>query len=289
MPFINNITVHPPSDLKGANIAYEGFDYHSPAKPDYFLYVFNVSERTFADPTNPRVGLIGRIKLLAPGKTDEDPCDVMVNGKVVKGDESRRYRYVAAFPQPQLERVFNDSTNMMEVKEQDGVRFVVDMISPDNLTRSLNTVIDPAKANSIGNDYSVKGLFFSYSNPPAKEDLDMAYARMETYYGQLNEKAATLELTDKTALQGAIQSNPDHFYAATYYGKQFAWAKKAVRPVECPNCGETKPAGRMFHQTSFGTFCVEPTPEAWKAVVMSGNRKKDDVPDEMRWWKEKTS
>jgi hypothetical protein len=114
--------------------------------------------------------------------------------------------------------------------------------------------------------------------------VEKAYARMEKYYAVLNEKAGTLEQTDKAGLQAAIQSNPDHVYAANYYGKPFAWAKKAVRPVDCQNCGEQKPAGRLFHQTSFGTFCVEPTQEAWKQVVLTGNRTREQVPHEMRWW-----
>jgi|HubBroStandDraft_6_1064221.scaffolds.fasta_scaffold19705_7 hypothetical protein len=270
----------------GGNVPYRGLEWHSTAEPDYLLYVFNCSARTFCDPGDARKGIIGRIKLRAEGVRDTDPTDVMVDGKIVKGNENQRYSFVTSFPQPILMPKFNDESGEIETKETDVRRFVVDMISPDNLTYSLDVQIDPAKAFSIGNDYSAKGIFFSYSNPPAREDVQRAYMRMEMYYKQLNEKAATLDMTDKLGLQQAIASNPDHVYAANYYGKAFPWAKKEVRPVECPNCGEQKAAGRKFHQTSFGVFCVEPTVEAWKAVVNSGMKRYEDVPDDFKWKKE---
>jgi hypothetical protein len=282
----------------GGNIAYAGIEWHSPAEPDYLIYVYNISQRTFCDQNNPRVGIIGRINLLAPGVLDDDPCDVTVltpvKGRkpvpeVVPGKADQKYHYVTSFPQPMLVTKFNNDTNEIEPKETDGLRFVIDMISPDNLTRSLDTVIDPSKAFSIGNDYAPKGIFISLHNPPLREDLQKAFNRMEKYYSQLNEIAGTLEQTDKNALQQRITANPDHLYAANYYGKPFAWAKKSVRPVDCPNCGEPKPAGRPFHQTSFGTFCVEPTEAAWRAVVNSGNRKYEDVPDDFKWKREEKS
>jgi hypothetical protein len=275
-------TVHPASTTAlGGNIPYTGLEWQPNFRPEYTLYVFNISSRTFQDEAGK--GIIGRIKMKAPGVTAEDPHEVMRNGKPNPGDPARRYRYVTSFPHPYPVVNPNDMTGEIETKFTDGRRFLVDMISPDNPTLSLDFVVDPAKAFSIGNDYAPRGIFFSYSNPPDEKELDKAYDRMEKYYAMLNEKAATLELTDKVALQNAIQQNPDHVYAANYYGKPFAWAQKAKRPVECPNCGEQKPAGRLFHQTSYGTFCVEPTQEAWKAVVMSGNRKYEEVPDELRW------
>jgi hypothetical protein len=279
-------------DALPGNIPYRGIEWHSPAIPDYLIYIFNISARTFEDAAGR--GIIGRILLRAPGVTPEDSCAVtvekMVKGQktleVAPGEVNQPYHLITTFPQPILVTKFNDESGEIEPKETDGRRFVVDMISPDNLTYSLDVAIDPSKAFSIGNDYAPKGIFFSYHNPPLQQDVQKAYLRMEKYYAMLNEKAQTLDITDKLGLQNAIASNPDHVYAANYYGKPFAWARKAVRPVDCPNCGEQKPAGRLFHQTSFGTFCVEPTQDAWRAVVMSGNRKYEDVPDELRWKRE---
>ncbi len=282
----------------GGNIPYQGIEWHSNANPDYLLYVFNISARTFCDPQNERVGLIGRIRLLAPGVEKGDPTDITVvtmekgkksGEKVVPGNPDQPYHYVTSFPQPILIPKFNDESGEIETKETDVRRFVVDMISPDNLTLTLDAVIDPSKAFSIGNDYAPRGIFFSYSNPPLQTDVQKAYARMEAYYKNLNQKADTLDLSDKAGLQRAVEANPDHIYAAHYFGKSFAFANKAVRPVDCPNCGEQKPAGRLWHTSSGGGLCVEPTQEAWKAVVMAGTRTRDNVPHELRWWKEEKS
>lgn len=278
----------------GGNVPYRGLEWHSTAKPDYLIYVFSCSQRTFCDPGDVRKGIIGRIKLLAPGIMSDDPNDVTVKTvvegkpvyKVSPGQENQPYHYVTSFPQPILIPKFNDESGEIETKETDVRRFVVDMISPDNLTMTLDTVVDPAKAFSIGNDYAPKGIFFSYHNPPLREDLQKAYLRMEAYYKGLNERAATLDLTDKLGLQNALASNPDHVYAANYYGKDFAWARKAVRPVECPVCGEQKPAGRLFHTPSTGGICVEQSEKAWKLVVNSGRLPYESVPEDFRWKKE---
>lgn len=279
------ITEQHPSDtgFAGANIPYKGLEWAPNFKPDYLLYIFNCSPRTFCDASDPRKGIIGRIKLVAPGVQPGDPTDVTVDGKVVAGDENKPYRYVTSFPHPMPIPKMNDESGEIETKYTDGRRFVVDMISPDNVTMSLDAVIDPAKAWSIGNDYAPRGIFFSYTNPPAKQDVDRAYVRMEKYFNGLNEKAGTLEMTDKIGLQQAIQSNPDHVHAANYWNKPFEWAKKPTRPVNCPNCGESKPAGRLFHQTSFGSLCIEQSMEGWKAAVNSGIRPYRDVPEEFRW------
>lgn len=288
---ITDITVHPSStSALAGNVPYRGMEWHSPAIPDYLLYIYNISARTFEDQAGR--GVIGAImKLRAPGVTAADPTDVtiveIVDGKqksrVVPGNPAQPYHLVTSFPQPMLISKFNDESGEIEVKETDARRVVVDMISPDNLTLSLDAVIDPARAFSVGNDYAPRGIFFSYHNPPLREDVQKAYKRMEAYYSQLNEKANTLDLTDKLGLQRAIESNPDHVYAANYYGKPFAFAKQSVRPVECPNCGELKPTGRLFHQTSFGTLCIEQSIAGWKAAVNSGMKEYKQVPEEYRW------
>lgn len=286
MPTHEVRTVHAASTTAmGGNIPYSGLEWQPNFRPEFLLYVYNISARTFQDEAGK--GLIGRIKLKAPGVLPDDPIEVEVNGEVVLGNRMHPYHYVTSFPHPYPVPLMNDMTGEIETKFTDGRRFLVDMISPDNPTLSLDFQVDPAKAFSVGNDYAPRGIFFSDTNPPKREDVEKAYARMEKYYAMLNEKAQTLELTDKLALQRAIEQNPDHVYAANYYGKPFAWAQKAKRPVDCPNCGEQKPSGKLWHIPSSGGICVEPTVEAWKQVVMSGQRTRDQVPHELRWFKVK--
>lgn len=294
MPVVSIGQQHPATtNFGGANIPYSGLEYQANFIPEYLIYIFNISARTFVDSAGR--GIIGRIKLLAPGVVEGSPTDVTVSedGKksfnVIAGRADQPYSYVTSFPHPMPIPKFNDVSGEIETKKTDGRRFVVDMISPDNLTLTLDAVVPPENVYSQGNDYAPKGIFFSFHNPPLKDDLEKAYRRMEHYYKDLNERAATLEMTDKIGLQAAIQSNPDHVYAANYYGKEFAWARTAVRPVTCSNCGEQKPSGRPFHMTSYSALCVEQTPDAWRAVVNSGVRKYSDVPDDFKWKKKDAS
>lgn len=262
----------------GGNLPYSGLEWRSSHKPDYLLYVFNISARTYEN--------VGRINMRIPGVNENDPTTVMVGNDEKPGEEMQKYHYVTSFPQPVLLPKPNDQSGEIEFVETDARRFVVDLINPDNLTLSLDTVIKDDQRFSIGNDYSRRGVFFSYSNPPAREDVKKAYARMEKYYNELLDKAATLEMTDKAKLSQELSGNPDYSFAANYFGKDVAWNRKNVRPVECPNCGENKPGGRKFHVTSFGSLCVEPTIEAWKAVVNSGVKRYEDVPEDFQWKKD---
>jgi hypothetical protein len=266
----------------GSNPPYQGIEWRATRNADYHVYLFNISRRTFE-----KIGRLGRNGMTIAGVEDNDPVQLFDSAtkKVVNGKENERYHYVTSLPQPILMAKFNDQENVIDYVETDVIRFVVDMIDPDNLTRSLDTVIAPENRFSIGNNLAEKGVFFSLTNPPTKEDMRAAVKRMETYYNRLLEQAATLELTDKVKLSEQLAGNPDYAYAADYFGKEVSWRKKQVRPVECENCGEQKPAGRRFHVTSFGSLCVEQSVAGWQAAVNSGVKRYDDVPDDFRWKK----
>jgi len=278
----------------GSNPVYMGIEWRSHREPDYHVYVYNLSGRTFEDASGR--GMIGRISLRAPGITDDDPTSVTVlkkNGKKLEpevADGETKWHYVTSFPQPVLISKFNDESNEIGYQETDAVRFVVDQIHPDNPSRSLDFRLpnDPRLPQSSGNNFADKGVFFSLHNPPLKEDVDAARKRMERYYTYLLERAGALELSDEKQLSEELRSNPDYGYAAQYFGRAFKWNKKNTKTTECPNCGEQKPANRLFHMSSFG-LCVEQTSEAWKAAVLAGVKNYDSVPEELRWRKEPKS
>src|SRR4029077_19401201 len=137
---------------------------------------------------------------------------------------------------------------------------------------------------------SQKGVFFSLANPPFERDVQEAYARMSKYYAALFEKAQTLETADKAGLARELGSNPDYAYAATFFGKPVNWHRAPQRSIECVNCGEQKPAGRLFDAASGGLLlCGVPTQEAWKAAVNAGAKEYDKVPEELKWREEKKS
>jgi hypothetical protein len=289
-------------------VPYQGIAWRGEREPDFHVYVYNISARSWegsSDPTMIPDTRIGSIRLSIPGVRPEDPTEVaegappentrqlgklidLSTGKPFKtkpGDPNQRYRYVTSFPQPILIPRLNEEGNELTHYEQDAVRFVVDLINPNNLGRTLSAGNAPGLA-SEGVDLSQKGVFFSLSNPPFETDVKEAYTRMTKYYSLLHEKAQTLEVSDKASLARELAQNPDYAYAATYFGKPVNWHRAPQRSIECPNCGEQKPAGRLFHPASGGLFlCVEQSQEAWKAAVNSGAKKLDEVPEDYQWKK----
>src|ERR1700690_744847 len=272
------------------NARYHSVEWRSNRDPDYLVYIFNVSNRTFEDPATGR-GMVGRIGIRVEGVNDGDVATVLVEKvgadkkkSLVEVEGTSKWHYSTSFPQPTLISKFNDESEQVGFIETDAVRFVVDQIHPDNPTRSLNIKLpdDNRSPRSSGNNFAEKGVFFSLSKPPLKADVDEAVKRMEDYYNRLLDQAAALELSDEKALSEQLRGNPDYGYAAAYFVRRFKWNKKNVRTTECSNCGEQKPANRLFHTASWG-LCVERSQEAWKAVVESGVRTYDTVPDEFKW------
>jgi hypothetical protein len=295
----------------GGNPLYNGLEWRQLRTPDYKIFVYNVSARAlktdrFGNRLDRKVEDNG---MSIPGVDENDVCTVTQGGppanslpqskflvelsklvdldtgkgKVVRaGKENEKWHLWTSFPQPILLTKANDAANTIESYEQDAIRYVVDLINPNNLGRTLD---NPTTGVSQNVDMSQSGLFFSLANPPFETDLRAAIDRMEKHYKNLLERAATLELTDKAALAQELGSNPDYAFAADYFGKVVSWRRAPQRTVECPNCGGQKPAGRLFHMGEFG-LCVEQSEAGWRAAVNSGVKRYEDVPDDFRWKKE---
>ena len=256
----------------GGNVAYRGVEWQPKYVPDYHIYLFNVSARLFE-----KVGPYQKVTI--PGLKDDDPW-------LPEMKENEKYHFVTSFPQPMMIFNPNDQTGEIGVLKTDARRYVMDIINPDNMTFSLDTMIPQEHVFSVGNDLSRSGVFFSLSNPPAAADVKAAYARMEKHYNHLLQRAEVLEMTDKPKLSEELGSNPDYAFAAEYFNKDYKWRKKNIRPEQCRNCGETKPFGTKYHMSSAGYLCIDPTQDGWKAAVLAGAKRKEDVPEGLglRWW-----
>ncbi len=295
-PRSNAMTQNDPNNAK-----YRSIEYRSRRDPNFKVFVYNLSRRTFDNPAAPGVGIVGRINLLVPGISDEDIAD-LPDGTIVQGvtvgvgkvdrdgnpektkKGTTRWRLCTSFPDPVIVTQYNDLSEQISPIETNAIRFVIDQINPENPGMSLNVKLKP---NDQENDFSVRGVFFSLANPPLESDVEQARERMEARYKILVEKIGVLEVTNDPRLHEALAKDPDYGLAAQYFGKQFKFNQQVARATNCENCGEQKPANRLFHQTSFGTLCVDRTVEAWQAVVESGNRPYEAVPEKFRWKKEK--
>jgi len=263
---------HTDTTTLGGNLSYRSLEWTPKYVPEYHIYLYNISARTFSN-AGPYQ------KIMIPGVKESDP---FLPG--MKPNE--KYHLAATFPQPMLVFRPNDQSEIANVLQTDARRYVMDIINPDNMTFSLNTIIPQQDVFSVNNDLSKSGVFFSLSNPPAQADVKAAYTRMEKHYNGLLQTAEVLEMTDKPKLSEQLGSNPDYAFAAEYFNKDYKWRKTNIRPEQCQSCGETKNAGVKYHMSSAGYLCIEPTPDGWKAAVLAGAKRREDVPEGLglRWW-----
>lgn len=230
-------------------------------KPDFYVYLYNVSEQSFD---------VFRPPLFA---------NVHIPGRKAK----ETYSIAARLPQPLLTpqgSVDSDelSTNLMDTR-----RVVMDMINPDNLSLDQDAVIN--NPTNVGNDLGKKGVFWSLNGPgaskidpsrfeePTADEIKRAVSRMERHYNFLLEKARAVETSNPKELIEML--TPEHHAAADYYGVETSWHGKRSRPMDCPNCGDRIKAGVAFHKTEEGTLCILD----WKRAVASGVRTKQQAID----------
>lgn len=108
--------------------------------------------------------------------------------------ENERYRFITSFP----ERVYSVECTgdfYTDCTSDSGVRVVVDLINPDNVTNDLDKTPSGANLFSIapgGRDLAKKGVFYSLSNPPKLADIVAAERRLGDYYKNLWECAITM-------------------------------------------------------------------------------------------------
>jgi hypothetical protein len=227
-------------------------------KPDYYVYLYTISQRSFEVNLPPQLA-----RLLIPS------CP-----------EGTRYIDVCRLPHPypQLARGQNDEIRADYIPAE---RLAQDICNPSNTTLNQDYIPGTWFSLGDGNNLNAHGVFWSRNNPPTEEDLKAAEARRHKFFEGLLEKARTLEYTNKPALEYTI--NQDYHLAADYFGEESSWHVKRVRKaakVECPNCGEQIKAGVAFHKNEEDELCVLD----WKRTVAAGKKTEAEVPRAERWW-----
>ncbi len=224
-------------------------DYLYGRKPDFFVYLYNVSEQSF-DVYRPP--LFANIHI--PGRK--------------RGED---FAVAARLPSPLLAPQGSVDSDELTTNLMDTRRVCMDICNPDNLSLDQNAVI--AKPTNIGNNLSAKGVFWSLNNPPTEEEVKQAVTRMEAYFNKVLEKMKAMETSDPKGMLELI--GPEAHTAADYFGIETSWHGKRSRPMDCPNCGDRIKAGVAFHKTDEGTLCILD----WKRAVASGVRTRQQAID----------
>lgn len=236
--------------LKSPEFVDFGADPNFSRPPDYYLYIYNISERGFVvhrPPTMPHITIAAR-------KAGEAYATVMRIPNIFNE------KYVEAF------------TGRINITGIRGEQLASNLLNPANLTDDCWA--NASNWSDTGNDLTVRGCFWSRNNPPTEAELQKARARMETYYRTLVTQANEHQAANRFGEIG-----PEHHVAAEYFRLQLPWHRRYEAPASCPVCGEEITAGVAFHKNSLGAACVLD----WQRTVEAGVKTLADVPVEKRW------
>ena len=231
-------------------------------KPDFFVYIYNVSEMAFKVSRPP----IFR-EMVIPGRSGQGMNYNAVEEMQKNGGNKELYILATKLPSPLVAPKANVDSSDVDYYAMDTRRFAMDIINPDNLGIDQDAVLDAKSITSKGNNIGAKGVFFSLNNPPTKAEITAAVTRMERGYMALLDEARTTEAAKPAELSSML--SPEHHAAADYYGEQFSWHGKKVKAVLCDVCGERTKENSAFHKMEDGGLCIKDWDRAIKAGVRS--------------------
>jgi len=251
--------VHGPTTTQSQSFtrAQMGEMYINPAElepPRYQVYLYSVSKREHVVQQAPLIPY-----LIIPACGDDEA-----------------YKKVISIPHPMLQIERHPDKSEAIVYRHEAERVAQSICNPDNPT--LDQDYQNPKALGWGVDLSKQGVFWSKNDPPTKEEIGKAHARVEKYYAQLLERARTLEIANPKELELLI--NQDFHLACEHFGVETSWHKKLVANSLCPVCREPVKFGAAYHKNSMEILCVID----WQRTVTAGVKTKKDVPEDARWW-----
>ena len=102
----------------------------------------------------------------------------------------KRYSMWTSFPEVVMGVAYNMDTNERSTYPILGKYFVDDLINPD--CHDTLKYDGGTYSTAIGRDLSVKGVFWSYSNPPKPTEVNLAVKKLKNYYADLLERTDIL-------------------------------------------------------------------------------------------------
>src|ERR1700675_880406 len=243
-------------------VTFTPYNYLLTKEPDYYVYLYNVSASSFKVSRPP----VFR-EMTIPGVQGAGLSDIQRDEFIAKGGNKERYVLVTRIPSPVVTPKSTPDSDQFDFNAEDGRRFVMDIINPENLGVDQDALIDPKEITSQGNDLGAKGVFWSLSNPPKESEVDAAIKRMENFYKLKLNEARTVEVSAPATLSAFL--GPEHHAAADYFGEETSWHGKKIKAVMCDICGERTRENAAFHKLEDGGLCVKDWDRALKAGVRS--------------------
>ena len=198
------------------------------------------------------------------------------------GERYKKFRFIPhPFPQ-KVEDVFGTDREPYDYHSAE--RIAQDICNPANPTLNQGIEdygkLDPFFAVQDGTNLARHGVFWSRNETPTETELVNVEKKRDNFYRFLIGEADTFYAADpRTAI---TKITTDHRMALDYFGEERPWHKKFIAQYACPNCAMMIPQTAAYHRDLDGDLCIVD----WRQTVASGKRKKEDVPEELRWWTE---
>lgn len=158
----------------------------------------------------------------------------MLGNVTIPANKTRkRYSLWTSFPEVVMGTNYNIDENLLYPHAIKGEYFVNDIIDPDNV---LGTTYHRFKASTaIGRDLSVRGVFWSYNNPPKVSEVNAAVKKLKAHYADLLERMEIIytcaQIDEETILRYRKQ-NPDASFEEALRETRVAKVSLEVTP-EC--------------------------------------------------------
>lgn len=201
-------------------------------QPDYYIYIFTVSDRDFTVSQPPLFPA-----LYIPARK--------------KGE---RVSFVVKLPSPfqQLDR--EGAVGDLITRGHRAEAVAQSICNPNNLSLDQDAPINDRSILGFGVDLNAQGVFWSRNEKPTEDEIRRAELRRERYYRALLEKARVLEISNPKELNDIL--NQDFHQAAEYFHQETSWHKTMIKFEECPLCGESIKPGVAAHKNSLGGTCI---------------------------------
>lgn len=127
----------------------------------------------------------------------------------------KHYSVWTSFPEVVMGTNYNIDENLLYPHAIKGEYFVNDLINPDCHGSNVS--------KSIGRDFSVRGVFWSYNNPPKVSEVNAAVKKLKAHYADLLERMEIVLMAFWENGRTKPEITPEHHAACEYFKVTTPW------------------------------------------------------------------
>lgn len=151
------------------------------------------------------------------------------------------YSHPVALPEVIKEAViFTDGDGGVRFEPRDGAKYAQDVCNPEDPHGNWKSPSCDKDQITLGcgNNLYLWGVFWTWNNPPTKEELEKARSRTESHCNNIVEQGNALHVASQDSRYAGERVGPLHHAAATYLGIETDWHRQHTAKIPCPNCAD---------------------------------------------------